>query len=162
MGEVVQDQTPTERAWRKRFEEAATLGQSLAEYCAARGLVAQQGQWWRSEIKRREARRAATARATAADSLSPQPQLQSPTAGEDAAASPVPRQKRKRRRSAASSARPEFKPLTVIQQRSPALDLGEHDGPVIRVVLLSGRRLEVGASIEPARLVELVRLLEGV
>jgi hypothetical protein len=78
-----------------------------------------------------------------------------------AADSPVPRRKRNRRRRATTSPRPEFKPLTVIQQRLPALDPAGHDGPVIRIVLLNGRRLEVGESIEPGCLAELVRLLEG-
>jgi hypothetical protein len=50
--------TERERFWSALIEERAESGQSLREFAAARGVVAGTLAWWRSEINRREARRA--------------------------------------------------------------------------------------------------------
>lgn len=45
-----------ERAWRKRMREYQRSGLTIREFCEQQGVVAHQFCWWRSELKRRDAK----------------------------------------------------------------------------------------------------------
>jgi len=45
-----------ERAWRKRLGDYERSGLTIRQFCEQEGLVAHQFSWWRSELKRRDAK----------------------------------------------------------------------------------------------------------
>jgi hypothetical protein len=45
-----------ERAWRKRVRAYERSGLTIRQFCEQEGLVAHQFSWWRSELKRRDAK----------------------------------------------------------------------------------------------------------
>ena len=45
-----------ERAWRRRIQGYAHSGLTIQKFCEQEGLVAHQFSWWRSELKRRDAK----------------------------------------------------------------------------------------------------------
>ena len=71
-----------EQAWRKRMRQYERSGLTIQAFCDREGLVAHQFSWWRSELKRRDAK-------SQADSRSPKKRGRPRKVGQDAGFIPV-------------------------------------------------------------------------